>query len=61
MTDEELLEAALRAFRRHPKATWQQQRAAMAFVGTRHVDTRPGRITRIKALADAIEAKEIAE
>ena len=32
MNEDELLEAALRAFRRHPKATWQQQRTAMAAV-----------------------------
>ena len=32
MTDEELLELALAKFRKAPKATWQQQRAAMAAV-----------------------------
>lgn len=32
MTDEELLEVALAEFRKAPKATWQQQRAAMAAV-----------------------------
>ena len=32
MTDEELLEVALAEFRKAPKATWEQQRAAMAAV-----------------------------
>ena len=32
MTDEELLEVALAKFRKAPKATWQQQRTAMAAV-----------------------------
>ena len=32
MTDEELLEVALAKFRKAPKATWEQQRAAMAAV-----------------------------
>ena len=34
---------------------------AAAVIRDTHVDTRPGRITRIKTLADAIEAKELAE
>lgn len=32
MTHEELLEVALAEFHRHPKATWDQQRGAMAAV-----------------------------
>lgn len=32
MTDEELLEVALDEFRKASKATWEQQRAAMATV-----------------------------